>query len=238
MNRIIKNIPNAITLLNLLGGCVAILLTFYGDEPMGRLHAYQWAWIAIGVAAVADFCDGLAARALSAYSELGKQLDSLSDLVSFGVAPAMLLIFTLDVNYADQWVCWLPLLIPCAAALRLAKFNIDTRQTTSFLGLPVPACAIFWIGYTALIYSNITLLTAWWIVLPVVVAVCLLMVSEMPLFSLKIADRSWQANRHRVLLLAAAIIFVLCMGVGGLAWLIAFYVAQNVVINSRHTPRQ
>lgn len=153
LKKIISNIPNTITCLSLVCGCIAVIMSFnYDSVYCGGLKGYEWAFILIGIAAVCDFFDGAAARALHAYSALGKELDSLSDLVSFGVAPGMLIYNTLQIYASHTWISYLAILIPVMGELRLARFNIDDRQTTSFLGLPIPANAIFWIGACAAIH--------------------------------------------------------------------------------------
>lgn len=233
MNTIIRQIPNTITCINILSGCVAIICAASGSSPLWGLTGFEWAYIFIGIAAAADFCDGLAARLLRAYSELGKQLDSLCDCVSFGVAPSMLLFNILRQSYPDGILPWFALIIPVAGVLRLAKFNIDTRQTTSFIGLPIPANAIFWIGYTAMITSGISLLTMPWVVIPVLLIECWLMVSPLPIFSLKFKNIRWKGNEARWILICAAIILVGWLGLGGLCCLIAFYVILSFFPFSR-----
>jgi CDP-diacylglycerol--serine O-phosphatidyltransferase len=133
-----KHIPNFITTLNLFSGCVAVYLAFEGN--------YQGAFVAILLSAVFDFFDGFAARLLKAYSPMGKELDSLADVVSFGVAPGAMVFSLLATAGMNEWLPFIGFLIPVFSGLRLAKFNIDDRQTSSFIGLPVPANAIFWAG--------------------------------------------------------------------------------------------
>lgn len=231
-SKLTANIPNSITCLNVLAGSAAILFAAKGHALIGGLSGIQWAWILIGIAAVADFCDGLAARTLHAYSDMGKELDSLCDVVSFGVAPAAILHFALP---QESWQSWLPLLIPVAAALRLAKFNIDTRQTTSFLGLPVPANAIFWIGYSALATGSMPWLSAWYWALPFILLLSWLMVSEVKLFSLKLHSLRPSECWRQLTLVCAAVVLALTLGVGGLAWLIAFYVGFSLATPSSKT---
>ena len=228
MNFIIKNIPNSITCLNIAAGCMAIICAFHGQETILGLPGLDWAYIFVGIAAVMDFCDGFAARLLRAYSDLGKELDSLCDAVSFGVAPGMILFATLTETGAQEWTRWLSLIIPIAGVLRLAKFNIDTRQTTSFIGLPIPANAIFWIGYTALAREGVEFLNAWYCILPVLLVECWLMVSPLRLFSLKFKTWGWKGNEFRWLLILTAIVLVFCMGVPGLMWLIVAYVCYGI----------
>lgn len=228
MNIVTKNIPNFVTCLNVTAGVLSILCASRGNVSMWGLHAWQWAWIFIGVAAVADFLDGFAARLLHAYSNLGKELDSLCDLVSFGVAPAVLIFYCLESTEAVGWLKWLVPVIPVAGALRLAKFNIDTRQTTSFIGLPIPANAIFWIGYSALMYSGVDFMSQWYCFLPTVLVESWLMLSPIRLFSLKFKTWGWKGNEFRWILIITAPILVFCMGVGGLLWLIVAYLLYGL----------
>lgn len=224
MNILTRNIPNAITCLNILSGSLAIIFAFRGDSPQpGGLAGWQWCAIFIGIAAVADFLDGFAARLLHAYSSLGKELDSLCDLVSFGVAPAMMLFTMTPMTHGLEWMRWAALLIPIAGALRLARFNIDTRQATSFIGLPIPANAIFWIGYTALMAGGTGFLSGPVVYIAVILLESWLMLSPLRLFSLKFKTYGLRANWPRYLLIAVAAVSVFCMGVGGLMWLIIFY---------------
>lgn len=230
MNVIKANIPNAVTCLNITAGAIAVIFALGGaGEQMCGLPCRVWAYIFICIAAVADFLDGFTARLLGAYSELGKQLDSLCDLVSFGVAPGMLLFATLGQCQPLEWLRWCALLVPVAGAVRLAKFNIDTRQTTSFLGLPIPANALFWIGYTALVQgSGVSWLAQWWIVIPLLLAECWMMVSEVPLFSLKFKTWGWTGNTRRWILIASAAVCVFCLGWAGLLWLILIYIGLSL----------
>lgn len=217
-----SRIPNTITTLNLLSGCVAVILSFSSLEQFGSLTGYQLAFIFIGAAAVFDFCDGAAARALKAYSEIGKELDSLSDLVSFGVAPAMLLFNTVNNLGGTQWVAWAAMFISAMGSLRLAKFNVDTTQSTTFRGLPIPANAIFWIGFISWNYSHGysgDLLT-----LAAILIIGLMMVSNVRMFSLKFKNFAWRENFRRYMIIVAAIAFVAVNGIEGLMWTIIFYI--------------
>lgn len=233
MNILTRNIPNCVTLLNLAAGTMAIICAFHGSEPWWGLKGWQWGAIFIGIGAVADFLDGFFARLLRAYSELGKELDSLSDLVSFGVAPALLVFNVLEgMPEAEPWLKWLVLIVPPVAGLRLARFNIDTRQTSFFIGMPVPANAIFWIGFCALADSGAFFLIRPTIFLPLVLLESWMMVSGFKLMSLKFHDYAFRGlNIWRYLLAAAAVVLVFCMGVGGFLWLIVFYVALSLSVN-------
>lgn len=229
MNLVVKNIPNTITCINLLSGVIAIVLAFNGMEQCCGLPCWQWSCIFIGIAAVADFLDGFCARLLKAYSDLGKELDSLSDLVSFGVAPAMLTFNMLSAFNSPEWICWSALMLPVAGGVRLAKFNTDTRQTTSFLGLPIPANAIFWIGYVWICYSNSAVYFTPVFAFASMLILSGLMVSEMKMFSLKFKTFGLKDNLERWALIAVAILLISIFQVGGLMWLIVYYLIASSV---------
>lgn len=229
MNFIVRNIPNSITCMNLAAGVMAILSALHGPEPLWGLNGYEWSWIFIGIAAVADFFDGFAARLLHAYSSLGKELDSLCDLVSFGVAPAVMMFSCLTETGAEPWTRWLVLLIPICGALRLARFNIDTRQTTSFIGLPIPANAIFWIGYAALCLQHVSFLTQWYVLVPLLLLETWLMISPVPFFSLKFKTYGLKGNIWRWLMIVTTVVMVICMGVSGLFWSIVTYALYSII---------
>ena len=220
-----KYIPNTITLLNLLCGCLATIMAFRLGETYMGLPAQTWVYILIGLAAVADFCDGLAARALKAYSPIGAELDSLSDLVSFGVAPAMLIFNIMEANGAGAW-SFAAMFIPMMGALRLAIFNVDDTQTTTFRGLPIPANAIFWIGAAGWIAKHTYPSTPVMIVLIAAIALC--MVAPFRMFSLKFKDLSFSHNVLRYGIIIAAIAFVCFYGICGLAWTIILYILLSL----------
>lgn len=210
---------------------MAIILAAHGSARIWDLAAYEWAFIFLGIAAVADFLDGFAARLLHAYSDMGKELDSICDVVSFGIAPAVIMFFCLDELGMQSWIKWLVVMIPVFGALRLARFNVDTRQTTSFIGLPIPANAIFWVGYASLCYAGVEFLTQWYCVLPIMLFESWLMVSPVRLFSLKFKTWGWRGNEWRWILIVTAVVLVFCMGVSGLMWLIVAYVLYGFFNN-------
>lgn len=224
-----KYIPNTITCLSLVSGSIACIMAWEGR----LLEAVVW----IIIAAVFDFCDGLAARMLKAYSPMGKELDSLSDMVSFGMAPGMILFSLLRTASAGwteaAWTGYLPylaLVIPVFSGLRLAKFNIDTRQATSFIGLPVPAHALFWAsaGYAMLpvIPAYPTLFVTVSIVLAFLTS--LLLVSEIPMFSLKVKSLAWKGNELRYILAICAIVFIAVWGFLGISGTILLYIVLSI----------
>lgn len=202
-----RQIPNLITLGNLFCGVESIFATLVQNDVTAAAL-----WICAGI--FLDFFDGMAARLLKVPSELGKQLDSLADVVTSGVAPAFIMFRLVEEPMKALVPLWgvilimIPfLLMPLFAAYRLAKFNIDTRQSHSFLGLPVPANALIWVGIAlaGLVANNLTLA----IVLAVVAMFTnILMVSEMPMFSLKFnfKDMSWKSNSTQYIFLAGCIL--------------------------------
>lgn len=224
-----NNAPNAVTCCNLLSGALACVAAFHAFEPWWwGLQGYQVAFVLIALAAVFDFFDGFTARLLHAVSPLGKELDSLSDAVSFGLAPGMVL-YNMLVQYApESGVAYIAMLIPVFGALRLAKFNVSTDQSTTFTGLPIPANAIFWIGFTnfyAKHHADVPVL----VVAVLVVALSLLMVCNLRMFSLKLHSLSVKENYKQYLLVLA---FVICVGfcdVTGLAWAMLFYIVLSAV---------
>ncbi len=226
-----KQIPNIITLLNLFSGCIAIVMAFNGNF----LAVVVW----VMLAAVFDFLDGLAARALGVSSKIGIELDSLADVVSFGMAPAsavfiLLQDFTLFPAFLlplETLIPYLAFLIPVFSAYRLAKFNIDTRQTTTFLGLPTPANGLFWVTYV----YGINLLSGVnesyvYMTIGFILVLSLLMVSEIPMFSLKIKSLKIKGNEKQLLLIFLMIAFVLLWGIIGIAWGILAYIAISVAM--------
>ncbi len=235
-----KHIPNLLTLLNLLSGCIAITFAFNGNF----MGAVVWVF----VAALLDFLDGLAARLLNAYSPLGKELDSLADVVSFGVAPAVTL-FILLRDYAllpgftdpiRHVIPYLAFLIPLFSAYRLANFNIDERQTTSFRGLPTPASGLFWISYCYGVHTEIVN-NEWlfYLTLGLLFLLSPLMTANIPMFSLKIKNPRWKGNERQVLLAVLMIAFVALWGVIGIAAGIIAYIILSLFTYSekaQHTP--
>lgn len=227
MKTIRNNIPNSITSLNLLCGCLACISAFKAQNVVcGNLNGYECAYLLIALAAVADFCDGLVARLLHAVSAIGAELDSLADLVSFGLAPAMVLYNLMLEQGAGHWAL-LAMLLPVFGALRLARFNVDTNQSTTFTGLPIPANAIFWIGFTAWYAAHPVPL---WAVILLIVALSLLMVCNLRMFSLKMHNlASFKQNWAQYLLLIASAVFIELQGLPGFAVAIALYVLLSII---------
>lgn len=232
--KIKANIPNSITCLNLLCGSFACIMAFANKDTVGSLYGYQWAFIFIGASAVFDFLDGAMARLLHVYSLVGKELDSLSDLISFGLAPA-LLVFNTMMAAPDPdipaWPAYTSLLIVLLGGIRLARFNVDDRQTTSFIGLPIPANALFWVGTVA--WTHTYFYPGIIPMMILIVFVSSLMVCPLPMFSLKFSSFAWKGNRARYLILLASLLLVIFTGVPGFAWAIALYIVMSAVLSLR-----
>jgi CDP-diacylglycerol--serine O-phosphatidyltransferase len=215
-----KHIPNFITSLNLFTGCVAVLLAFRGD--------YQGAFIAILVAAVFDFFDGFAARLLKAYSPMGKELDSLADVISFGLAPGMIVYSLLaSTTGQSEWLPYLGFLIPAFSGLRLAKFNIDDRQTSSFIGMPTPANAIFWAGMAFSFSSFLTENT--WVLIVLTVLFSYLLVAELPMFALKVKSLKWKENQIQYIFLIGCILMLAFLQLSAFAPIIGWYILLSII---------
>lgn len=222
-----KYIPNTITLINLLSGCLAIMCAAAPLEMISGRPAYIIAACFILLAAVADFMDGLSARMLGEYSPLGKQLDSLSDLVSFGVAPAMLLSNVMSEAGAPLWSRLLCLLLPVCGSLRLAKFNIDTTQTHSFKGLPIPASALFIIGLTFIVASETG--ANLYATVGCVVMISILMVAPIRMYSFKLTNCTLRGNLLPLSLVLVAIVCLCMFGWVGLFYTVGYYVISAFI---------
>ncbi len=218
---ITKKIPNTITCLNLFSGCIAVYCGFTG--------IYGWAFFFVLLAAIFDFFDGFAARLLKAYSNIGKELDSLADVISFGLVPGAMVFSALQQSDLPEYMALVGFLIPVFSALRLAKFNIDERQTSSFLGLPTPANAIFW-GGLLYSYSDFFIFQPW-ILVALVLLFSALLVSEIPMFSLKSKGFSWKENKTQYIYLIGCLILLVFMWDNAFAPIIAWYIFFSVVMN-------
>ena len=224
-----RHIPNTITSMNLLSGIMGVIFTLEGH--------LEWALPLMILAAVFDFCDGLAARLLNAYSPIGKELDSLADLVSFGVLPALML-YKVQPEGAPVVLRFLPLFVGIMSALRLAKFNVDERQTLDFIGLPTPSCAMVCgsLAYFLHRSGGVPEGAGPWLVAGIAVVLGLLLVSEIPMFGMKIKKGHKLLDGKRIiflLLAAACILTVLFLHKNwSLAILGVFsaYIIENLII--------
>ena len=228
-----KQIPNLITSFNLICGLISIYLSF-----QGLIH---WAAAFMAFGAFFDFFDGLAARLLNAKSSMGLQMDSLADMVSFGVAPGFILFHLMGTSNnlplisigTTNAAVFAAFLIPVFSAYRLAKFNIDTRQTDSFLGLPTPAMALF-VGSLPFVVSGywslqLDLANNYYLYLLVTIVLSLLMISEIPLFSLKFKSLKWRQNQSRFIFLLLSILLIGWLQVAAFPIIVLCYVLMSAL---------
>lgn len=237
-NIITRNIPNSITCCNLISGCIATAYAFGGDQKMALL------FIIIG--AVFDFFDGMSARLLGVSSPIGKELDSLADDVTFGVAPSTM-VFTLlsTLNYPALLeplrpvLPYVAFLMAAFSALRLAKFNLDERQALGFIGLPTPANALFWGALTVGIGSYLERYD--WTVYPILFMLfvsCYMLIAEIPMFALKFKHWGWQDNELKYIFIMTCIPLLAFFGLTGFAIIIAWYVFLSVFVWLRDRKKQ
>lgn len=233
-----KHIPNLITGLNAASGMMAVFMALYGQ--------IVWAACFVIAGMVFDFFDGMVARLLHVKSAMGKELDSLADVVTFGVAPGLLAhLLMRDVllpegmgsfallTACEKIVLFIPLLIPVFSAFRLAKFNLDTRQSVSFIGLPVPAHALFWVG---LVFARVKVSVLYqaffgevWVLALCVLILSVLLISELPMFSLKISGFGWAANKAVYIYFLTLLVLAVWLGWAVLLFVIPFYILYCAV---------
>ena len=236
-----KHIPNTITCCNLISGCIAIVYALHFNAQMALLF--------IIVGAVFDFFDGMSARLLGVSSDIGKELDSLADDVTFGVAPSAVIFAELSVldypTFLDGMPAvmallpYLAFIVAAFSAVRLAKFNLDTRQTTSFIGLPTPANALFWASFIismgdlmANLAYNVNIL------LLLIFLSCWILIAEVPMFALKFKEFSFAHNKIRYLFIITGIILialflVIDKSIAGIWMTIIWYIILSLISNRK-----
>lgn len=233
-NILTKHIPNTLTSCNLVSGCIAIVFALSAN--------YTMALTFIVVGAVFDFFDGMSARLLGVSSPIGKELDSLADVVTFGVAPSSMiytLLLTLDKSGWNETLAsavpYVAFVMAAFSAIRLAKFNLDERQTTSFIGLPTPANALFW---AALIVGSEDMLVAQsHVILLLIVLVFIsswLLVAEIPMFALKFKHWGWHENRIKYVFLVSCLPILLIFGISGISVIIAWYICLSIITSRKN----
>jgi CDP-diacylglycerol--serine O-phosphatidyltransferase len=213
-----QHIPNFVTSLNLLSGCIGVVFALQG----------QWAeagWCML-LSGVADFLDGLVARALKVSSEMGKQLDSLADVVSFGLLPGALYFDLLSQYTQHDLLPYAGFLITVFSAWRLAKFNIDTRQSTDFIGLNTPMNAFYTFSLVWMA-PQWPLLQRTEIILLCIAVSCVLLVSEIRLFSMKLKGLAWKDNRYKYIFLALALLLLIGLGISAMPIILGSYLLAS-----------
>lgn len=221
--RFIKHLPNFLTICNLFCGCIGIVLVFQGN----LFYATYLIWLA----AVFDFFDGFVARWLNAYSAIGKELDSLADMVTFGALPAFIMFNLLTGAFPDSYLPWIAFSIAAFSALRLAKFNIDTRQSDSFIGLPTPANALFISALPFVIAQQnkvADFVANGYVLLTITVIFSLLLVAELRLFALKFKSMAWRDNKIRFSFIALCIILIPIFKISSIPLIIFLYICMSL----------
>jgi CDP-diacylglycerol--serine O-phosphatidyltransferase len=253
-----KQIPNIFTLLNLFFGCLAIIVTLQsgislvntadGAQMMNMPEEIFMAALYIGLAAVVDFFDGFIARLFKAQSAMGKELDSLADVVSFGVAPGMIIYQFLRLSLArqeggmDASVAWLlpALILPCAAAWRLAKFNTDDTQHFSFRGVPTPAVGVLVASFPLIFWGSnaaafIDLFLNKWLWYAVVLLLSYLMISDIPIMSLKFKSYAFKDNIPKIILLGIGIVLVILFQWLAVPLIFIAYILLSLLLKNKIT---
>ncbi len=221
----IRHIPNMFTLANLLCGCIGIVWVF-GNNAEG-------ASFLILLAALFDFFDGFAARLLKAVSPIGKDLDSLADVVTFGVLPSFILFDMMRMGFEErnEWLAYAAFLVALLSALRLAKFNNDSRQTDRFIGLPTPANAMLIASFPHILAGSPrgeAIIGNPWNLLVFSVVISYLLVAEMPLIALKFKGFGWGGNQLRYLLIAASVLLLFLFGWMAVPFIMIIYLGLSV----------
>lgn len=220
----LKHIPNLLTILNLLCGCIAIYFIF---------HAHPiYASYLIALAAMFDFMDGAAARLLNVSNPIGKELDSLADMVSFGVVPGALVFHLLETTHLNSYA-FVALCIPAFSAYRLAKFNVDERQSDRFIGLPTPANCLFFISIPLITaFQNETFIAKWLttpeVLIGLTIVLSFALISEMPLFSLKFKNLKFSDNKLRFVFLALTIMLLGFLKFSAIPIIILLYIILSL----------
>jgi CDP-diacylglycerol--serine O-phosphatidyltransferase len=243
---VLKHIPNTLTALNLLCGSLAVPMAFMGFLPESAFL--------ISLGFIFDLSDGMTARLLNVQSSFGKELDSLADMITFGLAPAAILFtiqqqstgngtFRADLPAGQMVLQFLPFILPVFAGLRLAKFNIDERQTNRFIGLPVPANGLMVLAMPFVInYQHDSFLITWmessWFIPVYSIAASLLMVSPLKLYSLKIKGFGWKKNKFTYLFAGIALLLVAFLGYTGVFLIIPAYILYAAVVDATTTTVQ
>ncbi|RZL46970.1 MAG: CDP-diacylglycerol--serine O-phosphatidyltransferase [Pedobacter sp.] len=224
-----KHIPNAITCANLFSGCIGVVFALNGELEIAAYFVL--------LSGLFDFFDGMVARLLNVKSEIGKQLDSLADMVSFGFLPGVVMYQLLKTSdYNSEYLPYLGFIITVFSALRLAKFNIDERQTQDFIGLNTPMNTLFIVSlpfiakdYPEIIGSSIALIA-------IIVITSYLLVSEIKIFSFKLGDTSWKNNKFKFIFLIASLILIGFLKFVAIPFILVLYISLSILHFRNNNP--
>ena len=229
-----KHIPNFITLMNLLAGILSIYLGMKGEIQLSAAMIF--------VAAIFDFLDGFLAKVLNAKSDIGVQLDSLADMVSFGVAPSFILFHTFGMPEVEsssiKYLPFIAFIVPLFSALRLAKFNIDDEQTSSFIGMPTPAVALLLASFPIMILGCLAenkglyydIVTNPYFLAGIAIVSSFLMVSPLPMFALKFTSVSWAENQTRYIFIVLSVFLIILLKLAAIPLIILMYLLLSIVL--------
>ena len=210
-----KNIPNLLTCANLFSGCIGIVYAFNGD--LKRVAFF------VVISGIFDFFDGFAARLLDVKSDIGKELDSLADVISFGFLPGVIMFQLLKISTPTDFLAYAGFIIPVFSALRLAKFNIDTRQNEDFIGLNTPMNTFFIISLPYLL-DDVAWLSNVYVLLCIIMIVSYLLVSELKLFSMKINNLKWEPNKYKFIFLIISLVLLAFLKFAALPIILILYI--------------
>ncbi|MCG8475317.1 MAG: CDP-diacylglycerol--serine O-phosphatidyltransferase [Cytophagales bacterium] len=225
--RVLKSLPNALTCGNLVCGCIGVVQVLQGSVMMGTYM--------IVLGGIFDFFDGFAARLTKSSSPIGKELDSLADMVTFGVLPSVIIFNLMAQATESAWLPYLAFFMAALSALRLAKFNVDTRQAMGFIGMPTPGNALF-VGSLPYLVAQNTLgmgvyLQNYWVLLAIVVVMSLLLVAEVPMMAMKFKTYAWKDNKLKYMFMLFSLGMLAFFQIAAVPFVILVYVLVSWLSN-------
>ncbi|MGN5955863.1 CDP-diacylglycerol--serine O-phosphatidyltransferase [Sphingobacterium lactis] len=215
-----KYIPNTITSLNLFSGCIGVIMALRGE--------FNYAFYCVLASGIFDFFDGMSARALHVKSLIGKELDSLADVISFGFLPGTIIYMLLKESTTNEYIPYLAYILTVFSALRLAKFNIDTRQTTDFIGVNTPMNTFVIISLPFISQQFPAIINTYGLLLITIVS-SLLLVSEIKLFSMKLSSLKWAVNKYKYLFLLTSVILLIFLKFLALPIILVLYIIFSYI---------
>lgn len=217
-----KHIPNAITCANLFSGCIGVVFAFKGELEIAAYFVL--------LSGIFDFFDGMVARLLKVKSAIGKELDSLADMVSFGFLPGVVMFQLLNAgDYSNEYLPYLGFIITVFSALRLAKFNIDERQTEDFIGLNTPMNTLFIVSLPFIAKDYPEVIGSTILLVGLVVVTSFLLISEIKIFSMKLSDASWERNKMKYLFLILSAVLIAILKFTAVPFVLVLYIGLSIL---------
>ena len=217
-----KHIPNAITCANLFSGCIGVVFAFKGELEIAAYFVL--------LSGIFDFFDGMVARLLKVKSAIGKELDSLADMVSFGFLPGVVMFQLLKAgDYSNEFLPYFGFFITVFSALRLAKFNIDERQTEDFIGLNTPMNTLFIVSLPFIARDYPDVIGSTILLVGLVLATSFLLVSEIKIFSMKLSDASWEKNKMKYLFLILSVVLIAILKFTAVPFVLVLYIGLSIL---------